>query len=103
MKPTEDQQPARLYTVITAAPYEIVSQMASVIAVQGHLAVVTEEPDGAVVIVPRRFWGPARWWAVFVALTGAPFLFHWLPDLTALQGFGIGWMVAAIVLLRRGR
>lgn len=99
----DDARPMQFYTIHTTAPYEVVSHLSTYIALAGHVAVVSEAPADAIVVMPSRHWGPLRWWCVIVALSGAPFLFHWLPELTPLHGFGIGWIVAAIVLLARRR
>lgn len=41
-------------------------------------------------------WTPGRWWAVIFSLAVAPFFFHYV-ELTSLQGYGLGWIVAAVV------
>jgi hypothetical protein len=97
----DDQKPMNLYILHTTAPYESVGQLATFIAHAGYIAMIAEAPPDTLVIVQPRIWGPARWWAVFVALSGAPFLFHVWPAATGLQGFGIGWIAAAIILLSR--
>jgi hypothetical protein len=53
----------------------------------------------------QRVWTATRWGFVLLALTASPFVFRYLPHATALQGYGIGWIAAAVVLLagRGGR
>lgn len=45
-------------------------------------------------------WTPGRWRAVTLSLVVVPFFFHYV-ELTPLQGYGLGWIVAAVVLLAR--
>lgn len=45
-------------------------------------------------------WTPGRWWAVIFSLAVAPFVFRYV-ELTGLQGYGLGWIVATVVLLAR--
>lgn len=92
----------KLYALHTTAPYSVARTIAISIAMDaGYMAELSETPDGATITVPRRYWGTARWWGVFVILVGAPFVFRWLPSLNSLQGFGIGWASASILLLTR--
>lgn len=86
------------YTLETSAPFEIVRQVAIGIAMQhGHVAELSEAPPE---LPKRRVWTPGRWWAVVLTLAIAPFVFDRI-HVSSLQGFGIGWIVAAIVLLSR--
>lgn len=95
---TDDQQ--KLYALHTTAPYRVVSDIAVHVAMKhGHVATLTETPDGSIITLPlRRHWGAARWWGVFVTLISAPTLFHFVP-LTALQGFALGWIAGVLILL----
>lgn len=91
----------KLYTLHTNAPYAIVNRVATGVAMYtGRMAILNEHPTGAIVIVPRRVWTRRRWIAVVLTLAAAPFAFRYL-NVTALQGFGIGWITAVIVLLAR--
>jgi hypothetical protein len=92
----------KLYMVRTAAPYEVVhNAIADVALKNGYVVELAETPEGAMISVPRRAWTPVRWMTAIGVLAASPFVFRRLLDseLTALQGFGIGWIVAAIVLL----
>lgn len=92
----------KLYTLQTSAPYDVVRTVAIDIAMKhGHVAELSEAPAEAVVVVPRYVWTPVRHWLVLLTLAGSPFVFRHLPEVTALQGYGIGWIVAALVLLAR--
>jgi hypothetical protein len=94
----------KLYALYTTAPYHVARAIAIRIAMdEGHPAELNETPDEAVVAVPPRrpHWSPWRWWSVILVLVLSPFAFRLLPPLTALQGFGMGWIAAAIVLLAR--
>lgn len=95
----------KLYALHTTAPFDAVREITIRIAARtGHKAVLNETPDGAIVIVPRRVWGAGRWLAVTATLAAAPFAFHYLlPTASALQGFGLGWIAAVIVVLGRRR
>jgi hypothetical protein len=96
-----NDQELKLYTLHTNAPLDDVRRYAVGLALRtGHRAQLSETPDGAIVVIPHRVWGAARWWAVVAVLSGAPFALRYvMPEAIALQGFGLGWMSAAIVLL----
>lgn len=95
----DDNQRLKLYTLHTTASYKIASEVAIAIASRfGHMALLSETPNGAIVIVPRIVWGAGRWTAVVLTLAAAPFVFARV-DLTELQSFGLGWIAAAFVLL----
>jgi len=83
------------YMLDTEAPFEIVRTVAIDIAMKhGHVAELSEAP----VVVARPIWTPWRWRAVVLTLAAAPFALRYV-ELTSLQGFGLGWIAAAIVLL----
>jgi hypothetical protein len=44
-------------------------------------------------------WTPTRWIIAIGVLTVSPLAFRMWPDATAAQGFGIGWITAALVIL----
>jgi hypothetical protein len=102
-EPTNDDDKMKLYTLYSTAPYNIVRDVAVLVASRfGHVTELSETPDGAIVVVPRRIWGAVRWRAVFVALTGSPLFFHYVwPTASNLQGFGLGWILAGVIFLAR--
>jgi hypothetical protein len=97
----------KLYTVHTAAPYEVVSEIVQGVAMHhGYMAILNETPDGSRIIAPSRPLGRARWLFTFFALASAPFALHYLTrhstgQIAAIQGFGLGWICAALILTAR--
>lgn len=97
----------KLYALYTSAPFEIARDTTIAIAKQhGHVAELTELPDGVRMIAPRRPLGAARWAATFLILAAAPFALHYLTrnsnrPAAAIQGFGLGWICAALILSAR--
>ncbi len=97
----------KLYALYTSAPYEIARDTAIIIARQhGHVAELTELPDGVRMIAPLRPLGRARWLFTFVTLAAAPLALHYLTrnsnrPAAAIQGFGLGWICAALILAAR--
>lgn len=101
----EPEMKTKLYTVHAAATHDQMVEYGAWLAMKtGRMAVVEEVPDGYAVVAPRNtVWTPGRWLAAVGALSVSPFVFRGLliggVELTSLQGFGIGWITAVIVLL----
>lgn len=96
-----DDASVRLYVLKTQAPYRIAREAALAIAQRfGYTALLSEVPDNVLIIARRPIWGPVRWWAVFIVLAGSPWFFGrvW-HSATNLQGFGVGFIAATIILL----
>lgn len=101
----EPETKMQLYTVHAAASYAQMREWSRQLVEQTKRMVVIEEvPNGYAVIAPRRtVWTAERWLAAVSVLAASPFVFRFLQiggvELTALQGFGVGWITAVIVLL----
>jgi hypothetical protein len=95
----------KLYILHTAATHEEVTECGAWLATKtGQLAVFDEAPSGYVVAAPAdTVWTQTRWLAAIAVLSASPFVFrfaqHFAPGLTPLQGFGVGWIAAVLVLL----
>lgn len=107
VEPEPDVEPdkMKLYTVHTTATYEQMTECGVLLTEKTkRMAVINEMPTGFVVVAPPRLvWTQGRWIAAIGVLAAAPFVFRFLQisgvDLSPLQGFGIGWITAGIVLL----
>lgn len=95
----------KLYILHTAATHEQVAECGAWLATKtGQLAVFDEMPSGYVVAAPRdTVWTQRRWFAAIGVLSAAPIIFRFAadfyPELSPLQGFGVGWIAAVFVLL----
>lgn len=100
-----EPEPMKLYTVHTTATSEQMTECGVLLTEKTkRIAIINEMPTGFVVIAPpRQVWTQGRWFAAVGVLAAAPIAFRLTEDfvakLTPLQGFGIGWIAAAIVLL----
>lgn len=89
------------YTLHTSAGYEVVRELAPLLAMRsGCNAMLREVPDDHALIARPRVWNSARWLIALGTLAGSSWFFHhgW-PSATNVQGFGLGFIVAAVVLL----
>jgi len=85
----------KTYTLETAAPFDVVRDITVGPLVERGFTVYLSEAEE-----PERVWNVWRWLAVIGALSGSPFFFRFVaPETTNLQGFGIGFIVSALVLL----
>lgn len=100
-----EPEPMKLYTVHTTATSEQMTECGVLLTEKTkRIAIINEMPTGFVVVAPPRLvWTQGRWIAAIAVLAAAPFAFRFLQiggiDMSPLQGFGIGWIAAAIVLL----
>lgn len=106
------------YTLHTDAPFEVARDVAVDIATKhGHAAYLSEAKgtDESAAhaaaaaksieefgrnLHKRQRWTLLQWWLAFIALTGSPFVFRYLPGVSGLQGYGIGWIVAVTLIHR---
>ncbi len=103
MDEDDEQDKTKLYTLHTRATYQQVSDaMVELTMKTKQVVFLEEQPNGFAVIAPRPVWTPGRWLAAIAVLAASPFVFRFASmavTLTPLQGFGIGWIAAALVLL----
>ena len=93
-----EKNSSKTYTLHTAAPIEIVRNMAASIAMQGYFVLVNEAEDARA----RRLWTTGRWIALLVVLVAAPLSINYF-NTTSLQSFYLGWVSAvAVLFLNRG-